>query len=207
MSRIPLSVTLAAVIATTVCLSSGLATAEPQEVKETYQIVPLGVQLSSTLETATEFADRVNLRVDKDYSFEVEPNINWTTVPAVRPATAGLAVPAQVINAPADDDAFSGLNSAWKQASPYTALAAGLGGTAGAMIGMIIGCPLGAITLGSLVAVASIGVLTVPAMIGGCLAGAATTSAFLGLAGSVAAGGGVGLGIAIDKYSRTQSAQ
>ncbi|MQY25888.1 hypothetical protein [Nocardia aurantia] len=126
-----------------------------------------------------------------------------TSAAGVSPASIGdLAAPAPVAGS---GDVLADLNMAWHAAGPYIGLAAGVGGTAGALVGAVVGCPIGAITLGSMATVMSAAVLTVPGVIGGCLAGAGTTAAFGGMAGSVMAGLPVGLAVTAQKFGEIQA--
>ncbi|MCX4090787.1 hypothetical protein [Nocardia sp. alder85J] len=124
------------------------------------------------------------------------------TVASNTDITAAAAAPEPVAGT---GDVLGNLTAAWHSAGAYTGLAAGVGGTAGALIGTVVGCPIGVITLGSMATVMSAAALTVPGMIGGCLAGAATTAAFGGMVGSVAVGLPVGLAVTARKFNEIQS--
>lgn len=117
-------------------------------------------------------------------------------------AATAVAPPAPIAGS---GDVLGDLNQAWRAAGAYTGLAAGVGGTAGALIGAAVGCPIGAITLGSMATVMSAAALTVPGMVGGCLAGAGTTAAFGGMVGSVAVGLPVGLAMTAQKYDEIRA--
>jgi hypothetical protein len=64
----------------------------------------------------------------------------------------------------------------------------GLGKTVGTAAGIVVGCPVGAITGGSLTALASLGTLTPLGVVGGCLIGAGSLSLIGPLAGGAITG-------------------
>ncbi|WP_157107059.1 hypothetical protein [Nocardia grenadensis] len=103
------------------------------------------------------------------------------------------------------EDFLADARAAWNAAGPHTGLAAGTGAAAGGLIGIAVGCPLGAVTGGALTTIVSGGVLTVPGAITGCVVGSVAVGGFGASVGSVAVGLPVGIAVATQKYNDIQA--
>ncbi|MEV5650488.1 hypothetical protein AB0L57_19740 [Nocardia sp. NPDC052254] len=134
-------------------------------------------------------ADQISSGLDR-------PDLDSRTERSSTTLVADVAAPA---------DGIADLAEAWRRAGPYTSLASGVGATAGALTGMAIGCPVGAVTGGTLMTVVSAGTLTLPAAAAGCLAGAGVSAAFGGMVGGLAAGLPVGIAVTMQKLGEIQS--
>ncbi|MFE7801566.1 hypothetical protein [Nocardia sp. NPDC057440] len=205
--------TVTALTAVAVAIAAGTAGADPAQAPDadtvSVEVMP-GVEFTGA---ASDNSSVLNTPIGsvtmRDGQVAVQDAAQRPLLGAPLDTAAGspaesMTIPAAPI-ATGQGDLLADLHQAWHQAGPYTGLAAGIGGTAGAFAGMVVGCPIGAVTLGSMATVMSAAVLTVPAMIGGCLAGAGTTAAFGGMVGSVAVGVPVGIAVAVDKYNQIQA--
>ncbi|MEV5651026.1 hypothetical protein AB0L57_22470 [Nocardia sp. NPDC052254] len=121
------------------------------------------------------------------------------------PETVAVQVDSTPAAPPAGGDQLSDLDQAVKAASPHMGMAMGVGSMAGSVLGALIGCPLGMATGGTLLSLASVGTMTVPAMAAACLIGTvAVGGAGAGL-GGVAVAIPVGIAAGTQKYNQLQA--
>ncbi len=107
-----------------------------------------------------------------------------SATPQQNPAPAAAAPSAP----PAATDPVTAYTQAFVAVSGAFANDSTLGRVIGTGAGMVIGCPLGALTGGSLATVASLGTLTPIGIVGGCIIGAAGLGFVGGTVGSIISG-------------------
>lgn len=128
-----------------------------------------------------------------------------TPVAAPAPAPSAAATPvsaaagaAAVPNLPLHNvDAQADFNSALAVAATQFGLGVTAGTVAGGALGVIVGCPVGAITGGTLATPVTAGTLTLPGAIAGCLIGAGTVGTVGGILGGAIVGIPVGIASAV----------
>ncbi len=122
-------------------------------------------------------------------------------VPAANTVATSPAPAAPVAGA----DPMSDFNQSVEAANGPMGAAMAVGTAIGSVGGMVIGCPLGIATGGTLVAVASLGTLTVPAVIGGCALGAIAVGGFGAIAVGTAMAIPVGIAAGTQKWNQLQA--
>jgi hypothetical protein len=125
------------------------------------------------------------------------------SVAAVHGTAASAAVTPAAVAAPGDP--VADLNSAVESADEHMGAAFGTGSIVGGALGILVGCPLGAVTGGSLTSLVTLGTMTLPAVIATCLAGATIAGAAGAFTGGVAFAIPVGIAAAADKYNQLQA--
>ncbi|QIS03085.1 hypothetical protein F5X71_12870 [Nocardia brasiliensis] len=131
-----------------------------------------------------------------------------TLTPGLDPATA---TPAPGVTDPLHDVALDPESPAFTKALENFTAVVGVGTALGTLIGTVVGAGLGCVVGGALVGgaatVPTIGVLTIPGFLGGCLVTAIPVAAIGGVIGTIAFGipavviGGVLLGDALSKQN------
>ncbi|MET9492109.1 MULTISPECIES: hypothetical protein [unclassified Nocardia] len=114
-----------------------------------------------------------------------------TLTPNTDPAAALPLDPAAPLIKPVDATANPNFNQALSNLSSTVSVGVAIGSLIGTVIGAGIGCLAGGLILGAGATVATIGTLTVPGAIGGCLVTGAAAAAIGLVAGTIFIGGPV----------------
>lgn len=230
MNRTTQGVALTTFTAAAVAMAAGVAAAAPengvpadaqQSQSVTADVAP-GVRYSDNLATgatllATPFgtvtmrAGQFDVRDATGHTVAGTP-IENTGIPAVTPRAAAfapaprpeLATPAAASVQPAADP-MSDLNQAVEAANPHMGAALAVGTAVGSVVGALIGCPFGIATGGTLLSLASVGTLTVPALAATCLVGAVAVGGFGAVVGGVGLAIPVGIAAGVEKYNQLQA--
>ncbi|MQY27600.1 hypothetical protein [Nocardia aurantia] len=132
-----------------------------------------------------------------------------TGVAASAPAATPVAEPADAAavaqQAQPVGDYNADLHTAIETANGQMGLAMGVGVLAGSVVGIIVGCPFGIATGGTLMALASLGTLTLPAAVAGCLVGATAVGGLGATVGGVLAAVPVGIATGVSTFNQLQS--
>ncbi|WP_019927602.1 hypothetical protein [Nocardia sp. BMG111209] len=142
-------------------------------------------------------------------------------VQAISPADTGVAAPAPAAASVAEvtdpaaapvgrqaqpvGDFNSDLHTAIETANGQMGLAMGVGVLGGSIVGIIAGCPFGIATGGTLMALASLGTLTVPAIVASCLVGATAVGGLGATVGGVLAAVPVGIATGVSTFNQLQA--
>ncbi|MBO0855756.1 MAG: hypothetical protein J2P18_18550 [Nocardia sp.] len=100
---------------------------------------------------------------------------------------------------------MSDIHESVEAAAPHMGMAMAVGAAAGSLIGGVIGCPFGMATGGTLVSVASLGTMTVPAMAAACIIGTLAVGGAAATVGGPAVAIPVGIIAGTQKYNELQA--
>lgn len=104
------------------------------------------------------------------------------------------------------DDVTADLHQAVVAAEQQSGLATSLGVLAGSGVGMAVGCPLGAVTGGSLTTLLTAGTLTVPVAVMGCLLGGSAVGGAGALVGGALLAVPVGVAAGVQTFNALRAA-
>ncbi|MCX4090834.1 hypothetical protein [Nocardia sp. alder85J] len=134
-----------------------------------------------------------------------------TGAAASAPAAASVADSTEAAAAPVArqaqpvGDFNADLHAAVEAADGQMGLAMGLGVLGGSLIGIAVGCPIGIATGGTLMALASVGTLTLPALVAGCVVGATAVGGLGATVGGVVAALPVGIATGVATFNQLQA--
>ncbi|WP_063041600.1 hypothetical protein [Nocardia pseudovaccinii] len=106
---------------------------------------------------------------------------------------------------PVAGDLISDLNQAVAVAAPHMGLAMAVGAVGGSIVGAALGCPFGIATGGTLMSLATVGTMTVPAIAASCLVGAVAVGGLGASLGGVAVAIPVGIAAGTQKFNQLQA--
>ncbi|WP_067662855.1 hypothetical protein [Nocardia miyunensis] len=132
-----------------------------------------------------------------------------TTVEAPPPRTSSdiASRPNTVAAQSAPEDLMSDINQSVAAAAPHMGLAMAVGALGGSVIGIALGCPFGIATGGTLLSLATLGTMTIPAVVATCAVGAVAVGGLGASLGGAAVAIPVGIAAGTQKFDQLQGQQ